>query len=449
MKTYDIFDYIIHSRAVKQLKTWLQNFENRVPDTPNVAIIYGPPGSGKSTLVYSLFKKYDYDLVSFVPNIDKTHKYEIKRLSDLLNGKNIMMMIDNKKKGVLFDDIEIGSSGDRGFVSDILSLIDTKKKGAKKINKNPLILTINSKISSKKTQAINKFSEVITLNRLSKIDLFNLTKRYFSDIGISDIELHLLCDNCQGDIRNLYQRLETLKKGGEVDEIDESWKLYSEKDIDIKALPSLERYANPSIKTSYQKYEYLFDIDALFIPAFVYENSWSVVNSIKYKNNLDKYRAYLSILSNLSNWANVDSIFNDYSNTYITDFSLFFSVVAPYHLIRKDREKFGYSHVHFKTSNLYSRISQSSFNGRSICDLSDQLSIKPSDYHTCIYNLYLLLMKNDKKLNSEIADFLVKSGIQVSDIDRLFRYNCLSKEIEKNYVSKKRIVLKKLMSKKD
>ena len=126
LNTFDLNNYIIHKKAIDLLKNWMSKLNQ--PGIPSCAVIYGYPGSGKTTLVHSLYKHFNYDIILFEPNPSNTHKKEIIRLEHILNEKNIMMMINDIKKGILFDDIEIGTSGDRGFISDIINLIDKKKK---------------------------------------------------------------------------------------------------------------------------------------------------------------------------------------------------------------------------------------------------------------------------------------------------------------------------------
>ena len=126
LPTFDINNYIIHKLAIKKLIYWLNHFDEE--DQPKCAIIYGYPGTGKTTLIHSILKYLNYDIIHFEPNPNKTHKKEILRLEQILNEKNIMMMIYNIKKCIFFDDIEIGTSGDRGFISDIITLLDKKKR---------------------------------------------------------------------------------------------------------------------------------------------------------------------------------------------------------------------------------------------------------------------------------------------------------------------------------
>ena len=52
---YPINDYIIHKDAIKVLLQWISDFEEG-KEVPPCAVIYGTPGSGKTTLIYSIFK---------------------------------------------------------------------------------------------------------------------------------------------------------------------------------------------------------------------------------------------------------------------------------------------------------------------------------------------------------------------------------------------------------
>lgn len=434
--------YLIHKEAIRKLKTWITDFQQGKTKFM-CSIIYGPPGSGKTTLGYNLFRYFKYDVVEFYPDHNKTHKVDMEKLEELVNGNNILMMINNKQKGVLFDDIEIGSSGERGFCSDIINLLEKYKK-KKKFFKNPLVLTINEKICNKKTKTIDKYAEVIHLNRILPHELFKIG-RYISleqNIEIDDIQLRLISQECQGDIRSICQKLNNLGKPRK--EILD-WSILSSKDLEIKCLPTLEKYANPVIKTTLDNHEKLYYKDLLFMPAYIYENSYGVLNKTKCpKNKANKY--YRKILNSLCDWAIIDSIYCSSFTTNLTCYNSYLAISIPLNHIRDLRQKYGFSQHYFKTSNLYSRVSQASFNGRSMCDLSSNLQISSNEFHLCTYILYLILKSEKKNSNIIISNYLKKSKISSQDLDRLLRYNCMSDVIEKQFGPKKRSNIRKLLN---
>lgn len=450
---YPLNTYPLHRKHIPKIREWLNEFNNNCITSQCLTII-GPSGSGKTCLANSLFKEHNQDILYFCPDYHKTHKEEMKKLDEMLNGNNILMMIQNIKKGILFDDIDIGSSGDRGFITDVISYLEQNIKKKKKIN-NPLIITLsNSKINAKKLKSLEKVSTIINLSRPTYYELLEVAKNKLNDekIEISDIILDKIVKNSQGDLRNLLQKIEITidsrkpcdtKNEEEIEK--ESWDLYSSKNIELNSLPTLERYMNPKINIKNEDIEYLYYQDPLFLPAFVYENTRRVLDNIKVKKEIIN-NSYSEILNSLVYWSDYNSNFQDSQHSFIKDYNVFFSMTKPICIIRELRKDNDYKYVYFKTSNLYSRISQSSFNSRSLCELSSQLNIHTNHYHLCTFTIYQLLSKNFKKVLPTIIEYFCNSGIKVSDIDRIFRYNCLSKLMTKEFNKKKTIIKKKLLT---
>lgn len=428
-KTFDINNYIIHKKAIYKLTNWLNNFNQ--PGIPSCAVIYGYPGGGKTTLVHSLYKYFNYDIILFEPNAANTHKKEIFRLEHILNENNIMMMINNIKKGILFDDIEIGTSGDRGFVSDIISLIDKKKK---KKFLHPLIITLNKNINNKKTQLINKNSLVIELDRIHPNDLFKIGKKILLEeikFKLDDTELRLITETCQGDIRNLVQKLNPIFIK------DKKWEIISPKDIQIRALPVIEKYINTTNKISYEKYGNLFLSDTIFVPGFIYENYFSILDNRDISSKKKKKISY-KILYMLSNWCLINNLYKDSSRQFIDKICLFNGFISPMYYLKLYPLK---KKTQLRTTNLYSRISQASFNSKSICEISSQLSIHTSEFHLCSFLIYLLIKNN---INfKKILVFLKEKKINITELDRILRYNCLSDTFNTKLSTIQRSLIKK------
>ncbi len=208
-KLQTLDEYSIHKKKIDFLEKWIINWQQK--KEKRYIILSGPSGCGKSLLVNLLFKKYNYDLVEFMPAHNNTHKNEVKRLLQLLTATNILSMIGGNKKAVLFDDIEVGTSGDRGYLNDILSMFETIEK--KNIFSNPAIFTISGGIKYKKMQAIQKHAILVELQSPSNYEMFQIA-RYLSDkmnLNIEDYKLLFLANNMQGDLRKLYHAFELHK----------------------------------------------------------------------------------------------------------------------------------------------------------------------------------------------------------------------------------------------
>jgi len=161
-------DYQIHRTAVTALKKWVLEFKNGNKERGALFII-GPPGCGKTSLSKLILAEHGFDVVEFQPDPTKTHKADMGRLRNIIQTRNVGMMFNLQQKAVLFDDIEVGANNDRGFLADVIQLVEKQTRYA-----NPIIFTLNVNIKTKKLTTIEKYATRVYLNRLSQYEMFKV-----------------------------------------------------------------------------------------------------------------------------------------------------------------------------------------------------------------------------------------------------------------------------------
>ena len=474
-KLQSLAEYIIHKKKIEFLEKWINKWENGEKNEKKYIILSGPSGCGKSLLVHLLFKKHNYDLVEFMPSHNNTHKNEVKRLLQLLTATNILSMIGGNKKAVLFDDIEIGNSGDRGYLNDILAMFEGIEK--KKIISNPAIFTISGGIKYKKVLAIEKHAVLVQLTSPTNYEIFQIAKYLSSkmSLGIEDHKLLFLSNGMQGDLRKLYHAFELHKFNDKLDENDsevdnnvfptindnlsKNSKIYDEtlvlnnegcgvlykKDLEFSPLNSIEQYINPDKEISITTYQRIFESEPMFTPANIYDNSWNVLKDVHYKDEEDRRIDYAKILNSICDWAIMENYYCDPNCYAAYEFRSCVGIAKPMDLLRKSRKTYAYSHVNLKTSNLFSRISQSSFNWKSISELSDRLNITRNQYHQFSYVISKMIANNNINL-SDLGNYLLRQSINPGDLDRIIRYNCISNILEKEVPTKRKTIVRKILN---
>jgi Cdc6-like AAA superfamily ATPase len=454
-------NYLLHRTAVSSLKSWLTEFQSGKRKRGGVFII-GPPGSGKTVLSKLLLREFGYDIVEFQPDCTKTHKVEMTRLRNIIQTQNVGMMFNQHKKGILFDDIEVGANNDRGFLPDVIQLVERQQRYS-----NPIIFTLNVNVKTKKLSTIEKYVHRVYLNRISQYEMFQVGKQIVKSLQITlpDYRLQFLANRCQGDLRCLYQGLEVhmktmkqivnkLTEEGSAsnttpDDTDsvveipdtEAWDVYSKKELEVNPLYSIENLLIPTNQAKYHQYLDIYDADTLFSPANVYENTWPVLQNIKFKQSDKRDQTYQKIMESISSWITFDPNFSDPCQLLPTEYAMVMSVYQPLHLLRQARSTRTYSTHRLKTSNMYSRISQSSFNRRSMKELSQLLQISTQEFYECSYALMKILPVN----LTLVASYLQKFDITRTNMERIFKYNCVYKQMEKTITSKQKSALKKLL----
>ncbi len=223
------------NKAIAQLNEFIKNF----PGKKKAALIYGPPGCGKTSSVYAVGTEFNLELIevnaSDVRNKDSLHK----KLRPAISQRSLF----SKGKLILVDEVDgIAGNADRGGLSELAKLIDKTHF--------PIIITANDPWD-KKFSTIRKKSEMIEFRTLSYLTVHSVLKNIADNESIryDETALTSIARRVGGDLRGAINDLQTLS---------EHTKLLNKEDVDelsgrrqketmINALMRIFKTTNPDV----------------------------------------------------------------------------------------------------------------------------------------------------------------------------------------------------------
>lgn len=130
--------YLLQPEVEKALESWVHN------RTTSGFFLHGPPGVGKTTLVYRVFKALGYRVVELNASHTRTGTAFRKSILPLLRHGGVSEWLTQgspEKIAVLLDEIDGFSSGERGGLQELLAFARAWKPNQ---NTRPLILISNT-----------------------------------------------------------------------------------------------------------------------------------------------------------------------------------------------------------------------------------------------------------------------------------------------------------------
>jgi MoxR-like ATPase len=130
--------YLLQPEVEKALESWVHN------RTTSGFFLHGPPGVGKTTLVYRVFKALGYRVVELNASHTRTGTAFRKSILPLLRHGGVSEWLTQgspEKIVVLLDEIDGFSSGERGGLQELLAFARAWKPNQ---NTRPLILISNT-----------------------------------------------------------------------------------------------------------------------------------------------------------------------------------------------------------------------------------------------------------------------------------------------------------------
>lgn len=185
-------------KAISQLKSWLENW-----DWGKAALIYGPPGSGKTVSIHTLTKEKNLDLVE----MNASDYRNEKNIEEIIGRTSQQVSLFKKGKLILLDEID-GLSGnkDRGGVAGLIKII--------KKSKFPIIMTANDPYEPK-LRTLRKYSLLINFGKIHMNTVAKRLREVAEKEGISVDHrvIKQIARQSNGDMRAALNDLEALALG--------------------------------------------------------------------------------------------------------------------------------------------------------------------------------------------------------------------------------------------
>lgn len=259
---YVISDFVDNSDALNQLEKWLQSWDEK-PPAKKGALLYGPPGVGKTSVVYVLAKELGYDTVEM-------------NASDLRTGKTVERIIGGatsqstlfgqSKRIVILDELEgISGTEDREGLSTLTEIV--------RKSLSPLILIAADAWSTKLRELRNQCT-VIEFKRIPTRDTVSRLRKICQSEGIiaEDKALQLIAERAGGDLRSAIIDLQALSNGkNQLKCADVGW--LSPRDRTETIFNVLKNIFNSNNCISARRAAEVSDVDFEMLFEWIYENA--------------------------------------------------------------------------------------------------------------------------------------------------------------------------------
>lgn len=421
----NINNILLPQKSISLITDWIENLKT---NKNKILLLYGPPGVGKTTLANIILSQYNYDIIEFNTSDVRNQKLIKEKLNEIFNKQNILGLMnkDSKKIGIIMDELDGISSGERSGITEFLNLINPKKNKFS----NPIVCTTNS-ISEKKIKEVMKHSLSIKISKPNQKDLMKLIETIEKEekINIPDEQKLLLIKKSQFDFRRLVNMMQFIYNGDNQEkDYMKIIKNYKEKDLDHLLFDSVEKILN---RYNYNDIILSYNSDKNLISMLIYENFlYEIIlncNETYEKKviNISKIFNNFSIADNLDNQIMVNHNFD------LAEFCGFNKCVVTSFLINNMKKKTFKKHNEILFSKLLNRSSLEYLNYKSLDNILNIFNLHCSTYIHQIFSdfiSYLLLNKDTYDIGINI---LKSYNYDLKKIDKILNYSINKEKAKK------------------
>lgn len=198
-KPKTVREVVGQDKGIRQIEKWIRGWG----PGKKAALLYGPPGNGKTAVAYALANDLNYELIELNAS-DFRREEDIKRV---LGHASEQASLFKRGKLILIDEVDgISGKSDRGGVRAVINVI--------KKSKFPIILTANDPWKPN-LRSLRNYCRLINFGRIGKVAIKKRLRQICEKEGIKIDEslISELSDRSGGDLRVAINNLQSIAEG--------------------------------------------------------------------------------------------------------------------------------------------------------------------------------------------------------------------------------------------
>ena len=201
-KPRSLKEVVGNRKAKETLLSWVKSWERGIPEK-RAALLYGPPGVGKTVTVEALANDLDMELIESNASDYRTEE-AVRRIAGLASQFGTLL---GKRRIILMDELDgISGSEDRGGLSALMRVI--------RVARCPIVLVANNPYEPR-FMALRRMCLLIQFKRVRKNEIVKHLRCICELEGIraEPEALALIAEHAQGDVRSAVNDLQAVAQG--------------------------------------------------------------------------------------------------------------------------------------------------------------------------------------------------------------------------------------------